>query len=450
MPIKQAATSLLLLISLVGSMPANALNLMDAYQLALVNDPVFQSAVKEYEAGLSNDVIGRSSVLPKLVVAYNQANNWAKQWGAAYSGGPPISNYYQFTSNYSYLQLTQPLFSLEAYARWRQGSAQTAMSSAKFIYSNQELLIRVLQCYLDLLYAIDQQKFLIAERDAYLEQLKAAKSKALHGEGSRLEILESESAYYVAVSKVTESNDGVVLARQKLESTIGTPIGPVEIIARLPENFKFLRLRSLRFEEWKLEALQINAELKAAEHSTEVANQEYLKNHAAHYPVVNLVGAVSSQQSNTPVSIAQTTNQNYIGIQVALPVFSGGEIYGKSAQAYSNYEKSKADYDTTRQRVITEVRKQFDIVIASQQKIEALTLAQNSTLELVKAMRRSIMLGDKTNLDLLIAEKGLYNARKDLAQAKYNYLISYLKLYQQSGALSLDQFEEVAGLFKAK
>jgi protease secretion system outer membrane protein len=433
----------------LGSSSAQAFNLMDAYQLALVNDPVFQSAVKEYEAGLQNNIIGRSAVLPKLAAAYNQAANWATQWGAAYSGGPQIANTYQFSSNYTYLQLTQPLFSLEAYARWRQGSAQADMSSAKFVYSNQELLIRVMQAYADLLFAMDQQQFLAAERDAFHEQWKAARNMARHGEAARIDALEAEASYHVSAAKVIEANDGIALAKQKLESAIGAPVGPLDKVARLPVNFRMMRLATPKFEDWKQEALQTNAELKTAEHSVEVANQEYRKNHAAHYPVVNLVGSVTSQQSNTPVSIAQTTNQNYVGVQVSLPIFSGGEIYGKSSQAYSNYEKSKADYDATKERVITEVRKQFDLVVTSQQKIEALSLAQGSATELVKAMRRSITFGEKTYIDVLIAEKGLYSTRKDLAQAKYNYLIAYLKLYQQAGTLSLDQFGQVATYFRA-
>lgn len=435
---------------LLGSSSAQAFNLMDAYQLALVNDPVFQSAVKEYEAGLQNNTIGRSAVLPKLAAAYNQAANWATQWGAAYSGGPQIANNYQFSSNYTYLQLTQPLFSLEAYARWRQGSAQADMSSAKFVYSNQELLIRVMQAYADLLFAMDQQQFLTAERDAFHEQWKAARNMARHGEAARIDALEAEASYQMAAAKVIEANDGIALAKQKLQSVIGAPVGPIEKVNRLPPNFRMMRLAKAKFDDWKQEALEVNAELKTAEHNVEAARQEYRKNHAAHYPVVNLVGAVTSQQSNTPVSIAQTTNQNYVGVQVSMPIFSGGEIYGKSSQAYSNYEKAKADYDATKERVIIEVRKQFDLVVTSEHKIEALTLAQTSATELVKAMRRSTTFGEKTYMDVLLAEKGLYNTRKELAQAKYNYLIAYLKLYQQAGTLSLDQFEQVAGYFRAK
>lgn len=426
------------------------LDLMSSYQMALQNDPVFQSAVKDYEAGLQNNTIGRSAILPKLAASYTQSQNRATQWGQAYPGGPNSAFNWNYPSNYTYLQLTQPLFSLEAYARWRQGSAQADFSEAKFVFNTQDLLIRVSQAYTELLFALDQKNFQVAERDAFQEQWKVAKNMNKHGESSRIDMLEAESAYQVANAKVIESDDAIALARQKLVSIIGAPVESTDTIVHLPNHFRLLPLPNPRFEEWKEKALEVNAEIKAATHNVEVAKQEYRKQNAGHYPVVNLVGAVTTQQSNTVASINQTTNQNYVGVQVSLPLFTGGEVYGKSSQAYASFEKAQADLNATQEKVITELRKQFDIVVTAKKKIEALTLAEQSGSELVKGMRRSSMVGERIFMDVLIAEKGLYNTRRDLAQAKYNYLLSYLKLYQQVGTLSVDQFTQVASYFKPR
>lgn len=435
---------------LVATQPVWAINLQDCYQLALQNDPTFQSAVKEYEAGLQNKTIGRSALLPKLNAAYNQTANRSTQWGQAYSGGPNTANTWNYPSNYTYLQLTQPLFSLEAYAKWRQGSAQADFSEAKFVYSNQDLLIRVAQAYSDLLFSMDQLQFQIAERDAFYEQFKVASSMNRGGEASRVDMLEAEASYQVADAKVVEFKDGVENAKRRLDSLIGTSIENPNTVTKLPPHFHYLKLSTPSFDEWKEMALTTNAELKTAEHNVEIAKQEYRKNHAAHYPVVNLVGAVSTQESNTVTSINQTTNQNYVGVQVSMPIFTGGEIYGKSSQAYSNYEKAKADYNVVKERVLTELRKQFDAVVTGKQKIDALTAAQASATELVKAMRKSVKVGERIFVDVLLAEKGLFNTRRDLAQTKYNYLISYLKLNQAAGTLAVDQFEQVAMYFKPR
>lgn len=433
---------------LCAMQPSFALNLMQAYELALKNDPVYRSASKDYEAGLENNGIGRAAVMPKVAASYSQNANRATQWGALYTGGPNTSTNWSYPSNYSYVQLIQPIFSLEAFARWRQGVAQADLSQSKFIFNTQDLLIRVSQAYTDLLFSQDQMLFQAAERNALLEQLQAVKRLNKGGEASMTDVLEVEAAYQVADAKVLDAKDAVENARRKFISITGEPVEDASSLKGLSGNFRYLNLGTLRFDDWKERALANSAELKSAENNMEIAKQDYRKNHAGHYPVVNLIGALTTQQSNTVTSINNTTNQSYLGVQVNLPIFSGGEINARSSQALANYEKSQADYDVTKDRVITELRKQYDLVVSGRQKIQALTLAQESAMQLVKSMRKSVLAGERINVDVLLADKGLLNTRRDLAQAKYNYLLAYLKLNQLAGVLEVEEFQKVASYFQ--
>ncbi|QWE11715.1 TolC family outer membrane protein [Polynucleobacter sp. AP-Titi-500A-B4] len=438
----------LLAISSLASNAAQALNLFEAYELALRNDPVYRSASKDYEAGMENNPIGRSAVLPKLTASYNQNANRATQWGAQYTGGPNIAYNWNYPSNYSYVQVVQPIFSLDAFARWRQGIAQADLSQSKFIFNTQDLLLRVLQAYTDVLFSLDQLQFQTAERDAFYEQYKAAKSLNKNGEASVTDMLEAEAAYQVADAKLVDAKDAVENAKRKLDSMLGEPMESASKLSKLSGNFQFINLPTTRFEDWKDKALASNAELKAATSNVEIAKQEYRKNHGAHYPVVNLIGAFSTQTSNTVTSINQTFNQTYVGVQLNMPLYSGGEVNARTNQAYSNYEKAQADFEVTRDKLITELRKQYDLVVSGKQKVQALSSAQESATQLVKAMRKSVSAGDKINVDVLLAEKGLFNTRRDLAQTKYNYLIAYLRLCQLGGSLDGDDFQKVAAYFK--
>ena len=428
--------------------PVFALDLMQSYELALRNDPIYRSASADYEAGMENNGIGRSAVLPKVAAQYSQNANRAVQWGAAYTGGPATSTNWSYPSNYSYVQLTQPIFSLDALARWRQGMAQADFSQSKFLFNTQDLLIRVAQAYTDLLFSIDYLQFQTAERDAFLEQWNMAKRLNQAGETSMTDMLEADAAYQVSEAKVIDARDAIEVNKRKLDSLIGDSIADLSKVNKLSSGFRYLSLPTLKFEDWKEKALATNAELKAAENNAEIAKQEYRKNHGAHYPVVNLIGALTTQQSNSVSSINNTTNQSYVGVQVNLPIFSGGEINARSSQAYANYEKAKADYDVTRDKVVTELRKQYDYVVSGKQKVQALTSAQDSATQLVKSMRKSVMAGERINVDVLLAEKGLFTTRRDLAQTKYNYLMAYLKLNQLGGSLEVEDFEKVAIYFK--
>lgn len=440
--------SLLVVAMALGCGQASAIDLYESYDLALANDPTFRAALKELEAGLANETIGRSALFPKVNASYYGAANRATQWGSAYSGGPNTTNNFQYPSNYYGAFLNQPLFSLDALARWKQGSAQANAARTKFVLSSQQLLIRVLQTYLVALNALDQLEFQEAERNAFREQ--AIVNKRLHqkGQASITDVLEAESAYQQSEARVVEAQNALDYARRQLVDVTKAPEADVKKLARLTDRFRVLQLSPVSFDDWAHKALEANQELATMNSQVEVARQEYRKNDAAHYPTVSLVVGATSQSSNTVVSIAQTTNQNYVGFQVNLPIFNGGEIAGRSRQAYASFEKTSADRDVTQDKVLTELRKQYDVVQTSARKIEALTKAVESSSLLVKSTKAGIKGGEKINLDALVADKALFSSRRDLALAKYNYLISYLQLHQLGGTVTVEDYNKIASFFE--
>lgn len=422
-------------------------DLFQAYDYALANDPNFQSAIKEYEAGLANETIGRSALMPKINSSYYAAKNRATQWGAAYTGGPSQSRSWQYPSNYYGAFLNQPLFSLEAIARLKQGSAQADAARNKFISNSQQLLIRVLQAYVATLFAQDQLNYITAERDSYKQQ--ALVNEKLHAKGfaAITDVLEAKSAYQLAEARVIEAENALAISRKELENITKATDSDVKHLAHLNARFRLFKLNPATYEDWRQKAIEGNPDLATVNSQIEVARQEYKKNHAQHFPVVSLVGGLTSQQSNSVTSIQNTTNQSYVGVQVNLPIFTGGETVGRSRQTFAGYEKAVSDRDVALDKITTDLKKQYDLVMTSAQKIEALSKAVESSDTLVKATKASIKGGEKTNLDALVADRTLFIAKRDLAQAKYAYLIAYLQLQHLGGSLSVDEFNKVAEFF---
>lgn len=334
-------------------------------------------------------------------------------------------------------------------ARMKQGSAQADAARNKFINSSQQLLIRVLQAYVTVLYAQDQLSYIEAERDSYKQQALTNEKLQAKGFATITDVLEAKAAYQLSEAKVIEASNALLLTRKELENITKASENDLKKLASLNHRFHMFKLTPTTYEDWRQKAVEANPDLAAVANQVEVARQEYKKMHAGHYPVVSIVGGVTSQQSNTVVSIQNTTNQSYIGVQVNLPIFEGGAIIGRSNQTFAGYEKAVSDRDVALNRVTTEVKKTFDQVVTSTQKIEALTKAVESSEHLVKATKASVKGGEKTNLDALVADRALFVARRDLAQAKYTYLISYLQLQQLGGALTVDEFNKVAQFFGA-
>lgn len=429
---------------------ASALDLMGAYEGALTNDPTFRAAIKDAEAGRANLEIGRSGLLPQLSANYYSAvnNSHVTQPKFGNLGGPTVITNQAYPSNNSYFQITQALFNMQAVAQFRQGTAQANLAQARLAYNTQDLLIRVLQAYTDLLFARDQHSYYVAQRDAYKEQMQVNIRRFEKGEGTITDTLETKASYEMADAQVIEARDVVENNKRKLEAIVGEPIKSAADVRPIYKRFQVKPLNPRAFELWKETALASNPEILASQHNEEVSRQDFQKNVAGNYPTVSAVATWGNQNSYYISTINQNATTSTAGIQATWPLFNGGQTTGLISQSRANFEKAQALVDEARSRVITELRKQYDAVISSEMKVAALTRAVESATELTKAMRLSIKGGERINMDALLADKGLANAQRDLAQSKYNYLLSYLRLKQHAGNLTSEDLQHVSTYFE--
>lgn len=428
--------------------PVSALDLMQAYDLALANDPAFRSATKEYEAGLANLTIGRSGLLPQLSANYYGASNKSTLSQPPYSGAPLNTSNLNYQSNNGVIQVTQTLFSFQAYASYLQGVAQADSAQTKFIFHTQDLLIRVLQTYTDLLNAHDQLTYYSSQRDTFKSQLQLNERRFKAGEGTITDILETQASYAMAEAQVIEASNLLTNAQRKLENVIGVKLTPSVSIKPLTNKFKISTLSPEKFESWQEAALNLNSEILTSKNNVEAAKQEYRKNLGNNLPTISAVANWNQQNSFYISTINQSASTSTVGVQASWPIFNGGQSIGQATQSYALYEKAQADLDVVKDKVLTELRKQYDIVMSSAQKIAALQRAVESATELTKAMRKSIIAGERINMDALIADKGLVTAQRDLAQTKYNYTTALLRLKQQAGTLNAIDLEKIAGYFE--
>jgi len=403
-------------------MDAHALDLMNAYESALAHDPTFRAAIKDAEAGRANLEIGRSGLLPQLSANYYSAVNNSHVAQPQYGTfGQTVITNQAYPSNNSYFQITQALFNLQAVAQFRQGAAQANLAQARLVYNTQDLLIRVLQAYTDLLFSQDQYSYVAAQKEAFKEQLQVNTRRFEKGEGTITDTLETRASYEMADAQVIEARDGIENNKRKLEAITGIELHSASEVKPIFKSFRVQTLNPKAFELWKETALASNPEILASQHNEEVARQDMQKNVAGNYPTA--------------------------GLQATWALFNGGQTTGLISQSRANFEKAQAQTDEARSRVLTELRKQYDATLSSEQKVAALNRAVESASELTKAMRKSVKGGERINLDVLLADKGLATAQRDLAQAKYNYLLSNLRLKQQAGNLTTEDLQMAASYF---
>ena len=429
---------------LAASGSAGAVSLQQAYQAALKNDPAYRMNFWENESAKENEVLGRSGLLPQVSASFGVSRNNADVSLLTPLGeGRPTHP--RYLSRSDVVQLRQPILSLDAIARYRQGKVQTRQGAKQFEANTNDVIIRVISAYADALFAEDQVELSRVQRDMYAEQQKVNQRLFEKGEGTKTDMIETQARLDLAEAQLIEAKDNATAARNTLAGVIGMDPGTLD---KLGPDFHFVNLPLKSFEEWRQSAIANNPELAAARLVIENQRLEIQRQKAGHYPRVDFVAAYSKGEGESLNTYDQKTTNRTIGVQVNIPIYQGGAINASTRQAAAGYERAQADLDVRSNRILVEMRKSYDQVQNSIAKVAALEKAVASGKLLMTATQQSIKGGVRINLDLLNAQQQLYTSQRDLAQARYNYLINLVRLRAGAGTLDEGAVREVAGYFR--
>lgn len=423
---------------------ASALGLQQAYEAALKNDPTYRMNFYENEVGKENRIIARAGLLPSISASYSASRNRADV-DAIDGLGHTSLTHPKYISRSSVVQLRQPIVNLDAVQRYRQGVTQSKQSAVQFEANSGEVALRVVGAYLDALLADDQLALALAQRDTYLEQHKVNRRLFEKGEGTKTDTLETQARLDLAEAQVIEARDNLAATRNTLEGIIGIPAGALD---KLGPGFRFDQLKPASLEEWKGLALANNRDLEAARLGVETTRLEINRQRAGHAPRLDFIATFSKGDAETINTYTQDTVNRSIGVQVNIPIYSGGAVNAATRQAVAANERAKADLDVKTNKVMVELTKAHSLILSSVARVAALVKATESGKELMKATEQSIKGGVRINLDLLNAQQQVFASERDLAQARYVYLLGVLRLRSAAGRLDGGNVREIAAYFR--
>ncbi len=428
---------------------AQALGLIEAYMAAREYDPQFRAAWQAREAGMEERNIARSQLLPQADFSYSYQRNWLHQEvESPTTGRTQTATNSNYPSYVGQVQLRQPLYNLEAWAGYQRGIALSEVARAEFDSAHQELMLRLYEAYSAVLLARDQLAIAEAQQTAFEEQMHANERMFQAGEGTRTDMIETRSRYDVAVAQVIEARDELGNAMRTLQSMIGPGhVSHPNQLQQLVPEFSPLDLPLQELEVWLQLGRSANAEVIARRLGVESASARLDQQKAGHYPTVDLIANYRIDESDSVSTINQRNRRSAVGVQVRIPLYSGGGVSARTRQAAAQYQQAHAELDATTNQVLVELERHYHRIRSSAHRIEALEHAVESAQLLVEATRQSVRGGVRVNLDVLNAEQQLYESRRDLAQARYDYLDAHMQLRYYAGVLTVADFEEVDRFF---
>ncbi|MES2356348.1 MAG: TolC family outer membrane protein, partial [Pseudomonadota bacterium] len=415
-----------------------AADLLQIYQDAKTQDPIFSSAQAAYQAGQERLPQGRAGLLPSVNISANATHSYTK------SDGTPAA--YYDSSGYT-LTLSQPLYRSQNLATYQQAKQQVLQAEAQFSAAHQDLILRVAQIYFDVLLAQDNVTVSQAQKNAFAEQLAQAKQNFKVGTATITDTNEAQARYDQAIAKEIVDLNDLEIKRQALQQLIAkipeqlTPLkDPLTLVSPTPNNIN----------EWVAASEQNNQTLTVLKAGVEIAKSEVQKQRAGYLPSVDLVASYNSSRNAFADVFGSRVDlkTSQIGVQVTLPLYAGGGTQSRVREALANQDKSNFDLEANRRSVAQSTRTAFLGVTSGITQVQALEQALKSSQVSLDSTKLGREVGVRTSLDVLNAEQQVFQARRDLLQARYNVILNQLKLKSAAGQLNDGDLVEVNKLLQ--
>lgn len=422
----------LLLITMHAGVVNAATTLVDLFDVSLESDPEYQAAIASNLASQELTPQARSFLLPNLSAGGAVRHNYADVRRSA--TGPTGST--DFGDQQADISLTQPVYHRDLWIQLEQADLRTRRANAEFAFARQELMLRVSERYFDVLRARDQLAFAQAALEAFGQQLKQAQQRFEVGLIAITDVEEAQAGFDLATADVIAAENDLDNAREALREVTGLYTTD---LASLGEAMPLVSPDPADINQWTETALRQNLQISAARHAAANAKEEIERVASGHYPTLDLVGRAQYFNSDGGIGGIATNNQTVdgqVGLELTVPIYEGGLVNSQTRESRHLYQQSLDDLERQRRAVQRQARAAYQNLESEISRVKALVQAVRSTVSAKEAIDAGFQVGTRTSVDVLNAERRVFEARRDLAFSRYDYIINRLALKQAAGTLS--------------
>ncbi len=401
------------------SLQAFADNLQQVYQLATEKDPTVLRAAALRDAAVARIDVSRADLLPNISgkAGFGRTDQQSLQFDAANRSSASVT-------------LNQSLFNWGNWGKLSRAEKVALQAQTAYDAEVQNLIVRTTQAYFDVLRATDDLSFAGAEKRSIERQLEQTKQRFKVGLTAITDVHEAQAQFDSALAREILAQNALENAREFLREITGRYH---EQLAQLnTDKFAPGTPSPAAIQDWVVQAQDSNLTLKSQRILLEIADQDIDLAKAGHYPTLGLTAELGVTKS----SGQERGDSSSIGVSLAVPIYSGGGTEAAVAVARANYVEVSQTVELNHRAVVRQVRNAFNGVNAQISSVRALEQAVISAESALNATEAGFEVGTRTIVDVLQSTRNLFDARRNLSVARYNYILAMLQLKQAAGNLA--------------
>ncbi len=409
-------------------------SLIDIYGRALAHDPTLASALSANQA--AQEIIEQGKALYRPTVNFS-AGATATQTDIRYigSGFNPFraegrSNYEGYTYG---LDARQPIYRKQNLVQIDQSKTQVSQADKQLHLSQQDLILRVTQSYFDVLIAQDKIDLIGAQKAAILSQLDQANANFEVGNSTITDVNEAQARFdLIAAQEIAAINEHQIAKRAVQAITGELP----QRLATVKADIKTSHLDQ-DMDKWLEVATQNNLNVQIQQDAVKFSQQEVERLRAGHLPTLDAVATYTDNYANgSATGTGSELKTGVIGLQLQIPIYQGGAVSSRVRQAILNEQKAKDDVEIARRNTELETQRAYLNLNTSIAQVKAYEQALVSSQSQVDSTKLGYEVGVRTSVDVLNAQQQFFSAKRDLLQARYNYLVNIIRLKAASGVVA--------------
>lgn len=422
--------------ALAADNPAN--NLTDIVNLAAQNDQTLKAADQNRMAVAENRPIAQSSLLPQINgVAGASYNRTDVLSGGLATAPKTIAG----AGTNLGINLNQVIYNRIDSLNLGIADLQAKQAELDYAAAQQNLILRAASAYFAVLKANAGLQLAIASQNAFKNQLEQAQKRYEVGLIAVTDVANAQANFDKANADIITNRNALENARAALATLTNEMPGE---LSDIQTNLATPRPNPEHSQDWIALALKQNITLQSAEIGGQIAQENIAINRAAAAPTVNLVGQYGYNGAPSQFNGNQTTNlAGSIGVQVAVPLYTGGRINAKSRQAAFQYQQTQNQIENLRRQTQQGTANDYRGVLTNLSEITAYEQAVESARTSLAATQAGYQVGTRTIVDVLNAQTLVFSAMANFLNARYNYLISSLQLKADTGQLTLNDIEAI-------
>jgi len=432
---------------------ASAASLLEVYQQALQSDPLIHEAEARRMATLEAVPQARGLLLPQL----NAGGSWTQgsRSGATlteFQGAVSINETESESDTFGWgAELRQTIFRWDQMVGFKQANKRVAKAEVDFEAAQQDLIVRVVSRYFEVLGAEDRLTSIHADRLAIARQLEQAKQRFDVGLIAITDVQESQAAYDQSVASEIQAKRELATARNFLWEITGEY---VPALSAPGESFPLISPNPADEASWIDLAMDQNLSLVSSRFDEEIARDEISFRRTGHYPTIDLVANYRESDSDisdltingAPAAIPsfKTNDQSdFIAIEFTVPLFAGGRTTSRVRESVYLHRASLEQLQRISRETERAARDAYLGVLSEISRVNALGQAVQSSRTALDATQAGFEVGTRTIVDVLNSQRSLYIAITNYYESRYTYIGNVLRLKLAAGNLRIQDLEDI-------